>query len=358
MVMPGLQGLALIKALREKNPDGHIMVMTGFPDKFPYVAVVEAGGDDFIAKPILFDEIEAKLIRIFKERALREELLLAERKYRNLFELSMNGMALLDSDGYEITDVNQAFCDLSGYAREDLAGRCFLQLLGATESERVAQGLSLCAEGGRGTLADIAFRRADGIALSLDVSITFIQAAGDPVILLAFKDMTDKRAVEQQLATLAQTDEVTNLGNRRTFYMRLEWALAQARRDSVPLTLMLVDLDGFKDCNDQYGHQAGDMVLKKAGELIRRNIRANGDEGFRYGGDELAVLLFGVSAAAGARIGERMRAQFERCALYGTTMSIGVGEYVHGMGTAALVSAVDAALYKAKSQGRNAVCVA
>jgi len=357
MVMGGLHGLELIAALRAETAESHIMVMTGFPDDFPYVDIVRAGADDFIVKPNYPGEIEAKVLRTFKERELREHLALAEEKYRSLFERNMNGMLLIDRDAHTILDANKAFCKLSGKAREDLLGVSLFELVGAAEGERLAQGLALCAKGGQGTLGDISLSRAGAAAACVDVSITFIEAAGEAVALLAFTDVTDKRTMEQQLAAAAITDEVTGLANRRTFFTRLEWVLAQARRGATPAALMLIDVDNFKHCNDTHGHQAGDKVLNTVGQLIRMTIRGNGDEGFRYGGDEFAVLLLGAPASAGARVAERMQSALAACENYGTTLSVGVVDYREGMTAADFVKAADEALYRAKSLGKNAVCV-
>ena len=102
----------------------------------------------------------------------------------------------------------------------------------------------------------------------------------------------------------------------------------------------------------------GDKVLRTIGQIIRNDIRHGHDAGFRYGGDEFAVILAGADATVALRIGERIRTDLEQAENFGTSLSIGIAEYKPGMNSADLTRCADEALYRAKSQGRNNVCVA
>lgn len=358
MMMPGVHGLELVAAVHDKHPDTDVIVMTGYADNFPYVEVVNAGACDFITKPHQPAELEAKLIRIFNERDTRDALLLAETKYRSLFEFNVNGMLLLEAGSLVVRDVNDAFVALSGRNREDILGRPLGELLDKYEQSRFEQGIALFAQGGQGTLGDMLLVRSDGQELSLDVSVTFIDVHDEKIVFLAFKDVTEKREVERQLAEVAQTDKLTGLSNKYTFQTRIEWGLARARSEKFPMTLMALDLDNFKVCNDTYGHLVGDDVLAMVGEIIRDCIRAGGDEGFRCGGDEFAVVLMGAEAAVGKRVAERMISQFEKAENYGTSLSIGVAQYREDMHATDLIRSADKALYKAKNAGKGIVQVA
>jgi len=357
MVMPGLSGLELVTALRKQCPDAHIMVFTGHPQEFPYVDVVRAGADDFVVKPLFSGEMSAKLVRIFKERELRERLTLEEKKYRSLFEFSMDPMLLLSRDGYVITDANSAFYEMSGRKPGDVLGKTLPDLLDAREAERLRKGFTTCALGGRGTLGDVALSRPDGEDRSVDVSVTFIDVIGNGVLFLLLKDVTEKREIEHRITTMAQTDPLSGLFNRRTFSGRLEFAVAQAQRERAPLSLIFLDIDNFKKCNDTHGHQAGDEVIKTVAQIMRGNIRGSGDGGFRYGGDEFAVILSGSTEAGGKAVAARMQSQFGATENFGSTLSMGIAQYVEGMSASGLVRSADAALYHAKSLGRNCISV-
>jgi diguanylate cyclase (GGDEF)-like protein len=118
-----------------------------------------------------------------------------------------------------------------------------------------------------------------------------------------------------------------------------------------------MDLDNFKQCNDTYGHQTGDEVLRTLGGIIRRSVRAHTDEGFRFGGDEFAVILFGATAEVGGNIAERMRAEFVAGSTYGTTISIGVVQYARPKSASEFIGQADEALYAAKANGKNTIVV-
>ncbi|MDQ1255425.1 MAG: hypothetical protein QG656_14, partial [Candidatus Hydrogenedentes bacterium] len=145
MVMPGIHGLELVSAVRAKWPDLAIVVTTGFPDDFPYVEVVHAGANDFIAKPHQAAELEAKLVRILNEKDTRDAQMLAELKYRSLFELSMNGMLILEPVNYKILDCNQAFCELSERSKDALMDATLFDLLDPFEKGRFEQCMALFA---------------------------------------------------------------------------------------------------------------------------------------------------------------------------------------------------------------------
>jgi diguanylate cyclase len=153
-------------------------------------------------------------------------------------------------------------------------------------------------------------------------------------------------------------DDLTGLLNRRTFGRNLEGAMNLALEDPKPLSLMFLDLDNFKRCNDTYGHPVGDQVLRTMGRVIHDNIRRGLDQGFRYGGDEFAVLLPNADSNAASRIGGRMLTDLTNEENFGTSLSIGIAEYHPGMPARELTRLADEALYRAKALGKNAVCVA
>ncbi|MBN2419911.1 MAG: diguanylate cyclase, partial [Deltaproteobacteria bacterium] len=101
----------------------------------------------------------------------------------------------------------------------------------------------------------------------------------------------NERNLRKELNRLSITDSLTGLFNQRHFYYRLNDEIKRAKRQKIILTVMLMDLNDFKFYNDKYGHLAGDEILREAGEIIRSSIRDGVDSGYRYGGDEFAVIL-------------------------------------------------------------------
>lgn len=354
MLMPGLHGLDLVHEVRRRQPDLDLIVMTGFSEDFPYVDVIDAGATDFIVKPFHINELVAKLKRVFKEREERVARILAESKFQSIFQLSIDGMALLHRDTFAMLDANQAFQDLTDRPLEKLRGHSFTELLAAADRERFGLGLSICR--GRGTLGDMTLRRPDGSEVYVDISVTFIDVASEHLIFMTLKDVTEKREVERQLAHAAVVDGLTGLFNKHAFQRNVEAAVRRVRHDHLPLTLLLLDLDNFKSCNDTHGHQVGDQLLARVGELIASSIRsAAGDEGYRCGGDEFAILLHNADIEQGRRIAERIRTHFREMQNYGTTISAGIAQYSGVWEASDLISAADKALYAAKARGKDAV---
>jgi len=154
------------------------------------------------------------------------------------------------------------------------------------------------------------------------------------------------------------TDGLTGLCNRRYLDTTLARELHRAKRARTPLGLIMADLDHFKAVNDDYGHETGDMVLKQFGQLLTRNIRQE-DFACRYGGEEITIVLPNADLEVALRRAERLRAEAEaklRAADRPVTVSLGVAVFPrHGEDAAALLAAADAALYRAKHDGRNRV---
>jgi diguanylate cyclase (GGDEF)-like protein len=157
----------------------------------------------------------------------------------------------------------------------------------------------------------------------------------------------------------AATDGLTGLPNKRAVTDALKRTFAQAAMTKAPLGLLLLDLDHFKQVNDQYGHAAGDQVLASVGAALRSVLR-NRDFAGRNGGEEFAVLLPDTDIAAALETAERVRAAIAEITLPGTdvpvTVSVGVAGFPdHANTLERLERLADAALYVAKRQGRNRV---
>jgi diguanylate cyclase (GGDEF)-like protein len=172
------------------------------------------------------------------------------------------------------------------------------------------------------------------------------------------------KAANRTLEALAITDGLTGLYNHRHFQESMEKEIRRCDRESRPLSLLLIDLDHFKQYNDRYGHTEGDAALRRVAGQVMKSIRAT-DMAFRYGGEELAVLLPSCSKEQAAEVAEKMREAVAKSGArpgrFGgrTTISIGVATFPEdGRVARGLVDTADAALYAAKAQGRDRVAVA
>jgi diguanylate cyclase (GGDEF)-like protein len=184
----------------------------------------------------------------------------------------------------------------------------------------------------------------------------------------ALLEVRDKNAqLEQSLKRVeevAATDPLTGLYNRRHFGKVIEQLWAEAQRYAQDLSCVMIDLDGYKQLNDKYGHQVGDQILVIAGKVITANLRRM-DVAARYGGDEFVLLLPHASCEEAAAVVARIRDEYRQASAMllrrnePATMSVGVGSRRRDepSGSDQLVSAADAALYRAKEAGRNRIAI-
>lgn len=179
------------------------------------------------------------------------------------------------------------------------------------------------------------------------------------VSLFAFLSMREINVLHGLLKEQAIRDDLTGLFNRSQLDHSLQQAIAQNQRSGVPMALIIFDIDHFKSINDTLGHDAGDLVLKGLGDLLRRQIRSS-DMVFRIGGEEFLVLVYNTDERQSTIVAERLRKQVEQAVLLQdrrVTISVGVSYLQEGMDTTTWVKACDEKLYRAKEGGRNRVVV-
>lgn len=170
--------------------------------------------------------------------------------------------------------------------------------------------------------------------------------------------MVQMRRALQRESRLAREDVLTQLPNRREFHEQGRRAFAQAQRLSAPFTVAFIDLDHFKEVNDNFGHEAGDRVLKNVAAVMLRHVRTSDIPG-RLGGDEFALLLPNMDADAAATYTENLRQQLLAAMLehgWPVTFSIGVACYRHApRDFEAALAQADALMYEVKNSGRNRI---
>ncbi|RUS47391.1 diguanylate cyclase [Cohnella sp. AR92] len=159
-----------------------------------------------------------------------------------------------------------------------------------------------------------------------------------------------------QLETLALTDPLTGLKNRRFFQESLLAHIASFRRSQAPFSILLIDIDRFKSINDTYGHPVGDLVLTELARLLQASSRET-DVVARFGGEEFIVLLEGADQTSSVRIAERYRAAIEATPMgkLNITASMGVATMTAEDTSETLIDRADQALYQSKENGRNRV---
>jgi diguanylate cyclase (GGDEF)-like protein len=189
-----------------------------------------------------------------------------------------------------------------------------------------------------------------------------LAAVADRIVELEQR-VREVESERDRLKDLAHRDELTGLGNRRSFQRQLDYALTWADRHGGVVAAVLADLDGLKQINDRCGHAAGDAALRLCAQVFRDSLR-NLDHAARLGGDEFGIVMPSTSTDDAARVAERIRMRLAEIALPGRltlSASFGVATLAtaKGVGFAAeeLVARADAALYAAKRAGKNRVTI-
>lgn len=282
-----------------------------------------------------------------------------------IFNASADGMWVIDKD-YKVVRMNKRFAEMAGLDPFESVGQkcyelfpspccndehCPLKMVIATQ-ERWVEEVSLNVEDKEAPFFIVAANR-------------FLGLAGELVgIVVSFTDISKRKTLEEDLRRLATIDSLTGVFSRRYFLELAERELNRARRYDSPVSLLMLDVDHFKNINDTYGHPVGDEVLKKICATCKEELRSNDIMG-RIGGEEFAIALPECDLENSLLIAERIRASLEESSLLAGgaevkyTLSIGAAQFgrsAESLGE--LLKQADQALYHAKTNGRNQVAAA
>jgi diguanylate cyclase (GGDEF)-like protein/PAS domain S-box-containing protein len=295
-----------------------------------------------------------------KSRALIE----SEIKYRTLVERSLEGIMIIQ-EGL-INFVNPTLLKILGYDEKEMIDKDILRFLYPDDRKLLSENFSKLRESEEGEIPlEIRMMHKNEEGIYMEVLSTLIQYEGKPAILATLRDITERKKTEAELKRLVITDDLTGLFNQRYFYIQVMKEIERAKRHNRPLSMLLVDIDKFKDFNDTYGHWEGDYVLKKIGEILMKNVREI-DMAFRFGGEEFTVILPETKHEDAIIVAERIRKAVAQAVFYpftldghpdiiSKTVSIGVTEFHLEDNIKSFLKRVDNAMYQAKKGGRNMV---
>ena len=265
--------------------------------------------------------------------------------------------------------VNDAVTQLLGYPEAELVGRDFFRLV---QEDLVGEAIAACAslrDGSADTVVhETRFRTGDGRLLDVRVTTSAVRATATafPHAVMHLEDVTEREDLRRRLQHEASHDPLTGMNNRGRFLDELRRALPRAQRHGQPVTVLYLDLDGFKAVNDTHGHAVGDQVLIAFARHVRASVRPE-DTAARLGGDEFAVLCEDTTTQQAALIIERLSsgswAGGGGSAAVGSTVGATVGVTVgaatsHGvdgrhLDAEQLLHEADAAMYRAKAGRRS-----
>jgi diguanylate cyclase (GGDEF)-like protein len=383
IILPGADGLELLAAAKQLDPDLEVLVITALDRVDPAVRAMKSGASDYLVKPVSAEALLAAVERSISTRALLAENK-ALRAHLQLFETAQRLTATLEHE--KLVPMALAAiageCGAPACALLELGPAGALTLAGQSGMSRDAAEAALDAlrgAGFEGRATRIAAPAAAGggwlTVLPLQDGAALVgavcAATSEPIPadrlaraeFLCRQLGTALRAAGhfREVKHLAYLDDLTHLYNTRYLDVALDREIASGR----PFCVLFLDLDHLKAVNDQHGHLVGSRLLVEVGRVLKSCVREE-DVVVRYGGDEYVSLLLGIDSGVGLKVAERIRRSIEHHIFLAReglrvrlTASIGLSSFPeHASGKAEVLDLADRAMYRGKRTTRNVVYIA
>jgi two-component system cell cycle response regulator len=388
--MPGMDGYETCKCLKQEErtkeiPVIFISALDGIEDKIKAFSV---GGVDYIPKPFEYEEVKARMethlailhLRIQLQKSNRElstqlddltrsQELLREREMKlDAFISALPNLSFIYDEEGRYLEIMANETSLLRTDAHNLKGHLITELMPARVADLMMDAIHKAIETGKTQVIEYQIPVLAGGERWFEGRIALMERSegGHSKVVFIASDITERVKLNQEVLRLANQDPLTACFNRRHFMTLAELELQRAIRYQRPLSLVMLDIDEFKQFNDQYGHQIGDQILCAFVDLCQNELRSIDILG-RYGGEEFIILLPETVIGGGLQAAERLREKIERMEIacnqlqLSITVSMGVASVdseinpVHTLDM--LIKRADQALYIAKSAGRNSVRV-
>ncbi len=271
---------------------------------------------------------------------------------------SINAVALADLEG-KLAYINNSFRKMWGYKEDkEILGKPVVEFW---QMEDIATEVVSELRNRGFWIGELVAKKKDGSFFDVHLSASMVtNEANEPICIMAsFVDITERKQMEKTIKYLAMHDALTDLPNRALFNDRFNLALAHTQRNQEKLTLMMLDLDRFKEVNDTFGHKIGDRLLREVGDRLKSLVRKS-DTVARIGGDEFVLLLPEIrQVEEGIKIAHKIMKSFKTPFIFDNielhiTSSIGIAIYPNdGETVDLLMKHADIAMYRVKKSGRN-----
>lgn len=302
---------------------------------------------------------------VLNQRVIADGLRMeGEKHFRTIFEHTALPIVRNTLTG-EFIEVNEAWCSLFGYSQEEVLSQhmTWQQL---THPDDLGPSDLMLKKMLAGEVPDYKidkrYLNKDGKVVWGSVQVKLVRdEKGEPEFTIGtIQDITERKQAEKMINFMAYHDKLTGLPNRALLFDRLSQVISQAKRDNKYVALLFADLDGFKDINDKYGHEAGDNVLKMAAQRFLACVREV-DTVARFGGDEFAIILGNLDDPHQAKgVAEKVVQAFAQSMVLAdggecsVGASVGISIYPeHGSAMDNLMTAADQAMYESKRLGKN-----
>lgn len=311
---------------------------------------------------------------ITERKKIEEALQQSEAKFSSAFRSSPDPIVITTLKEGRYLEANESFCDLMEYQREEVINKTVKELkiwLNSSDRIKFIQGLQK-----KRMIRDQEFqlRSKTGQIKTLLISAELIEVENQTCILVISKDITERQKIKaaleeanKKLQRLAHIDGLTQVANRRSFDETLEREWKRCFREQQPLSLILCDVDYFKQYNDYYGHLQGDECLKQVAKAITQAVKRQTDLVARYGGEEFVVILPNTNLDGALQVAQFIQDEIRQLQIphlksevsQFITFSLGISTIIPSnlVDSSTLVNRADQALYQAKQQGRDRIII-
>ncbi len=383
VMMPGIDGFETCRRLKflAQTRDIPVIFISAKTAMDDLVMGFSVGGTDYISKPFQKEEIFARVENQLKIKYLNDKLTASELNMRELYleyqqqsdrlklivTLVDDGLLELNRSG-EIQHANPAIEREFGFSAKALHSLNFTKLLAEPFSSRYkalftannSESKDACSIEAKGV--EIIGKRYDGSEFPIELSLIKIPET-QTMYLVTLHNITAHKDKEKKLRNLSYIDPLTNLANRRHFDENYETIWLHGQQTRSKIAFIMIDIDFFKQFNDLYGHQTGDICLQKVAKALKDEIKRPCDLLARIGGEEFAVILPNASKEGVIQVAEQLRKSIQAlqiphdCSEFKViTISLGIAitTITEKCNTSSMLyQMADEALYHAKSSGRN-----
>jgi diguanylate cyclase (GGDEF)-like protein/PAS domain S-box-containing protein len=286
-----------------------------------------------------------------------------KQKLRLIFDISPDAKLITRMSDGLLVDVNTGFLAMTGHSREEIVGHSIMDI-GVWDSteDRLCFMAELMSKGNAESKERV-FKRKDGSLFDGAISGRVLTIHDQVHSISVINDITDRKRSEETIRHMATHDGLTDLPTMRLFRDRLSMAMSLSRRNRTAAAVMFLDLDGFKEVNDSYGHDAGDALLREVAKRLRSSVRET-DTVARGGGDEFLIVITDLQSPENAASMAEKVLQALSCSyifkgiLLPVGASIGISLFPRdGEDIDQLIKLADEAMYKVKASGKIAYMV-
>lgn len=306
LVMPGMDGLALCRAIRAWSIDMPIVITSAALSRNMLFESVNIGVDGYILKPIEMEMVKSVLTQATNRLRLRQQSMKAARLWQQTFDAVPDMVAVLDRN-FKVLRLNSAAVNLIGMKEKEALGQGYCTLIQQEREPKCCDVFKNAIDNGIGYSSEMPFEMLGGY---YHVTVSPMRDMEGEIIgaVHVARDVTELKRAEDILLYTSNHDTLTGLYNRAWFETEFD-RLSRGRTS--PISVLMADLDRLKQVNDSIGHKAGDDLLRRAAELLVSCCRA--DDGIaRIGGDEFSVLLPGVAESDAEELVARIRQKMEK----------------------------------------------